>query len=212
MNSPTRSIFGSAQSVSGLDRGRTRRAGGPRAAAPGRIVASGEAGLALTRVIHGRDTREGLIGRPELAHDERDATRFDRDQRAPELNALLGEWTATQSNSEVAQRLQAEHIPSGPYLDLEQVAASPQYAHRAFFQQLDHSVAGPAAYPTVGYRLSETPWWVEQAAPRLGADTAEILRTRLGRTSRDLAARRAARISESGTVPASAEPGVTHDG
>ena len=135
-----------------------------------------------------------IIGRPELAQDPRYVNRFERDHRAPEINALLEEWAAGYTNVEVAEILQDSHVPGGAYLDLAEVAASPQYAHREFFREVDHPAVGRAKYPTVPYRLSETPWRVSGAAPQLGADTDGILRERLGATDADLAALRQAGV------------------
>lgn len=195
-------------------------------------VSAQDAGLSLSRVLHGRSTWDGLIetrlvrqrrpgtllkcgrgyvevvlvtdetwatmcrviGRPELVTDPRYVNRYERERRSSEINALLEEWAAGYSNVEVANLLQENHVPGGAYLDLDEVAASPQYAHRKFFHELDHLVAGGAPYPTVGFRLSETPWAVTDPAPALGADTDRVLRDRLGLTQADLAALREAGI------------------
>ena len=135
-----------------------------------------------------------LIGRPELATDERYATRFARDQRTAEINALLEAWAGTHGKLDVARWLQDEHIPGGPYLTVDEVAASPQYESRRFFQELEHPVAGAVPYPTVAYRFSETPWEVRTAAPQLGADTDAILASRLAKTPEEIVALRAAGV------------------
>lgn len=127
-----------------------------------------------------------VIGRPELGADERYNSRFARDQRTEEINALLEDWTARRTRAEVAQTFQENHVPGGSHNTLDEVAAMPQYAHREFFRELEHPVAGRGSYPTVPYRFSESPWEVAGAAPRLGADTEAIL-GRLGRSADDIA-------------------------
>jgi len=46
--------------------------------------------------------------------------------------------------------------------------ACEQYAFRGFFQTVEHPVLGAASYPTVPYRMSETPAGVRAPAPLLG--------------------------------------------
>ena len=49
--------------------------------------------------------------------------------------------------------------------------ASPQYAFRDYFAEVNHPVLGKASYPTVPYKLSVTPARIVTPAPLLGQHT-----------------------------------------
>jgi len=68
-----------------------------------------------------------------------------------------------------------------------EIANWPQARERGFFAQLDHPQAGKLEYPTVGYKMSETPWRGERAAPLLGEHNERIYCGRLGYSAEQMA-------------------------
>jgi crotonobetainyl-CoA:carnitine CoA-transferase CaiB-like acyl-CoA transferase len=56
-----------------------------------------------------------------------------------------------------------------------ELIASPQYVHRKYFAEVTHPVLGTALYPTVPYKLSETPARITSPAPLLGQHSKECL-------------------------------------
>ena len=113
-----------------------------------------------------------LLGHPEWAQAypanwlERGLT----PERIAQVRAAFGAWLATQGKDEAAEKAQKLGLTLVPLNDAGDLLASPQYAHRGFFQRVEHPVLGAAAYPGVPYRLSATPARIETAAPLLGAD------------------------------------------
>jgi crotonobetainyl-CoA:carnitine CoA-transferase CaiB-like acyl-CoA transferase len=97
----------------------------------------------------------------------------------PERNAAFrrgfAEWVRDRAKEEVAERGQALGLPIAPVNDAADVQRSPQFAHRGFFQRIEHPVLGAALYPTAPYKLSATPAALLRAAPRLGEHTREFL-------------------------------------
>jgi crotonobetainyl-CoA:carnitine CoA-transferase CaiB-like acyl-CoA transferase len=88
--------------------------------------------------------------------------------------------------------LDAAQVPCGPINDLAQVFAEPQVRHRRLRMELPHPTAGSAPGVANPVRFSRSAIEYERAPPTLGADTAAVLRERLGleeATLRDLAAR-----------------------
>jgi crotonobetainyl-CoA:carnitine CoA-transferase CaiB-like acyl-CoA transferase len=114
-----------------------------------------------------------VIGRPELAEDERFATNPDRvanrEALIPELQREFGERPA----EEWAEELLAAGVPSGPVNTLADVLADEHLLGSGMLQDLDHPSAGHLkmlASPILidGERLS-----IRRAPPTLGQHTEE---------------------------------------
>ncbi|NND68197.1 MAG: CoA transferase [Halioglobus sp.] len=96
-------------------------------------------------------------------------------ERVEVVREHIAAWLATQDKhavSAAAQELGLTVVAVNNASDLE---ASPQYQHRRFFTAVDHPQQGLAMYPTVPYRLSDTPAGIERAAPLLGQHTDAVL-------------------------------------
>ncbi len=97
----------------------------------------------------------------------------------PERVALcrkhIAAWLLTQDKHEVAAQAQKIGLTLVAVNNGRDLQESPQYQHRGFFAEVDHPVQGRALYPTVPYRLSETPAQITRPAPLLGEHTAQHL-------------------------------------
>jgi crotonobetainyl-CoA:carnitine CoA-transferase CaiB-like acyl-CoA transferase len=126
------------------------------------------------------DALRKLLGAPAWmdAFPERWLERECTAERVAECRRHLAGWLATQDKHEVAAQAQALGLTLVPVNDARDLMASPQYAHRGFFAELEHPVLGRLRYPTVPYRLSETPAQLVSPAPLLGQndDTLEQVR------------------------------------
>jgi crotonobetainyl-CoA:carnitine CoA-transferase CaiB-like acyl-CoA transferase len=117
-----------------------------------------------------------VIGRPELATDERTLTAEARRQAMHLVDDALGEWTRTLPADAAAEALQAHGIPAGAVQDgRELVEHDPQLRVRAFYVRKEHPVAGAFLHEGVPIRLTRTPGGIREAAPVLGADTDAVL-------------------------------------
>ncbi|MFV8818009.1 CaiB/BaiF CoA transferase family protein [Haliea sp. E17] len=77
-------------------------------------------------------------------------------------------WLATQDKHEVAAAAQKIGLTLVAVNNGRDLQESPQYQYREFFAEVNHPVQGRALYPTVPYRLSETPAKINRPAPLLG--------------------------------------------
>jgi crotonobetainyl-CoA:carnitine CoA-transferase CaiB-like acyl-CoA transferase len=111
---------------------------------------------------------------------ERDCT----PERVARCREGIAGWLATQDRHEAAATAQELGLTLVPVNDASDLAASPQYAHRGFFTEVEHPAQGAALYPTVPYRLGATPARIERPAPLLGQHTAEKM-AELGGAPRD---------------------------
>jgi crotonobetainyl-CoA:carnitine CoA-transferase CaiB-like acyl-CoA transferase len=113
---------------------------------------------------------ERLIAMQEGAAfaDERFATASLRAAHQAELGESLAQWCAERPRSEVIRVLALAGCPIGPYATPDDLIASAQLEHRAFFQAVEHESAGRLTLPGVPYHFSRTPVQL-QPAPGLGS-------------------------------------------
>jgi crotonobetainyl-CoA:carnitine CoA-transferase CaiB-like acyl-CoA transferase len=97
----------------------------------------------------------------------------------PERVALcrqhIAAWLETQGKHEAAAAAQALGLTLVAVNDARDLQESPQYIFRRYFAEIDHPAQGAGLYPTVPYRLSETPASIASPAPLLGEHTAKTL-------------------------------------
>lgn len=117
-----------------------------------------------------------LIGKPELARDERYATNAARKRNRHELVAMLEAMFMTRTVREWVDLIASAAIPCGPVNNIKQVFDDPQVKHRGMQIELEHSVLGKIPAVANPIRYSATPIQYTYAAPMLGQHTREVLR------------------------------------
>lgn len=135
-----------------------------------------------------------LMGNPEWALGENCKDEFARWDNAPELQPLIEEWMLQHTRDEIYHLGQSFRCPVGKVQSAADVFDSPQMKAREFFVEIEHHEAGKLNYPSVGYKLSKTPWQAS-AAPLLGQHNQEIYSGRLGYTQDELA-----KLQDSGII------------
>ena len=126
-------------------------------------------------------------GRPEWETDPRFATNRDRVANRSQLESLIAARLAGDDTDHWLARLNAEGVPAAPINSIDRVLDDPQVKYREMVVQMDHPRHG--TLPTLGtpiktdghLGLEVTP------PPRLGEQTDEILRERLGYTPERIA-------------------------
>ena len=121
-----------------------------------------------------------IAGRPEWAGDPRFATNAARVRHREALVPMIDALMRTRTRREWLAALEAAGIPGGPINRIDQVFADPQVKARGMSIDLPHPLAGSVPQVRAPLALSGTPLAYERAPPLLGADTAAVLRTRLG--------------------------------
>lgn len=116
-----------------------------------------------------------LMGRPELAEQERFLTRGDRIEHGDEANQVIREWTAALTKDEIYHRLASNSCPASPFATSEDLFESPQLEARGFFTDVEHPKAGTLRYPSQPYQFSSCPRPADRPAPLLGQHNEEIL-------------------------------------
>ena len=121
-----------------------------------------------------------LLGKPELAANEKFATNSTRVQNREEIIALLASIFKMASVAEWLEKLDKAEIPCGPINNFEQVFSMPQVKEREMLVQMEHPTIG--ALPLVGspLKMSATPVEYRIPPPLMGEHTEDILMDVLG--------------------------------
>jgi len=135
-----------------------------------------------------------VIGRPELADDERFRTNGDRMRNLVALTPLIAECLTARSSAEWIREFEAAGVPVGPVNKIGEMLADPQVAAREMVLEVDHPRAGRVKALGMPIKFSETRGEIVRAAPLLGEHTREIL-DGLGYTSVEIA-----RLQQEGAV------------
>jgi crotonobetainyl-CoA:carnitine CoA-transferase CaiB-like acyl-CoA transferase len=123
-----------------------------------------------------------LLGHPEwmASFPEHWLERECTPQRVAQCRQHIAAWLSTQDKHEAAVAAQNLGLTVVAVNNAADLVSSPQYLFREYFTEVRHPVQGRALYPTVPYRLSETPARIAAAAPQLGQSTVPELAALLG--------------------------------
>jgi CoA:oxalate CoA-transferase len=131
-----------------------------------------------------------LVGRPELADDERFQTNNARTRNQQQLKSILNQIFLSSTVEHWIKALNGAGIPCGPINTVAQLLRDPQIEAREMLVDIEHPVAGRLRMPGLPIKFSETPGEVSRPAPLLGQHTSEILAELLGLDAERVAALR----------------------
>lgn len=141
------------------------------------VLIAGNADNVFARLVE-------LMGRPELAGDERFNTHAARGANAAELDSLVGQWTATQGSTDLLEALSGAGVPAGRVYTAGDMLSDPQYLAR----QMVHRAVSRAGVevPMAGVvpRFGRTPGAVGDVGANLGEHLDEV-RAELDRLERN---------------------------
>ncbi|OCP16157.1 CaiB/BaiF CoA transferase family protein [Ensifer sp. LC163] len=118
-----------------------------------------------------------LLGRGDLATDERYLTNASRVQNRDSLTPALAAETARFERDTLLTLLEEAGVPGGPINTVADVFADPQIMHRQMQIDTLHSGAAGGTSPGVRtpIRFSDASLVLDRGVPRLGEHTAEVL-------------------------------------
>ncbi len=103
------------------------------------------------------------------------------------INKLVKQWTETRPRDEIVQECGAKRVPVCPLnRTMKEIIEDAHLAARGYFVEIEHPEVGKLKYPSVPYKLFETPAKFDRPAPCLGQHNEEVYCGRLGRTKQDL--------------------------
>jgi len=123
-----------------------------------------------------------LMGRAELAQDERFATPGARRANWPVLLGLVREWLSSfDSVGAVVEALSAARVPGVPMLSPEELIAHPQMSARGAFPEVTHPYRGSVRVTAAPFQVDRRPTVPGGPAPyRVGHHTRQVLGELLG--------------------------------
>ncbi len=124
-----------------------------------------------------------LMGRPELASDERFHDLGSRLENVRELDRIVSDWTKRHTADEITRLAQAKSIPCAPVYKSHEMPSHPHLVSRNFFQKVTHPDTGEYPHAGVSWRLSRTPGRLGGPAPRLGEHSRIVLERFIGMES-----------------------------
>ena len=127
----------------------------------------------FTRLSH-------VMGRPELATNPRFQTHQARGEHLEELDKLIEGWTATQSSTEILDRLHEAGVPAGRIYTAADMVTDAHFKARNSIVRLLHHSLGEFPMQNVAPRLSATPGAIRSLGPELGEHNEAIYGQLLG--------------------------------
>ena len=116
-----------------------------------------------------------LIGRPDLAANERYRTNPGRAADAAVLDRVVSDWTEGHTLAECLAALEAAEVPAGAIYSVADIAADPQYAARDMLVERTLEDGTPIVVPGIVPKLSEAPGSIDRLGPvTLGADNDDV--------------------------------------
>lgn len=126
------------------------------------------------------------IDRPELSKDPRFCDNSARKDNHAALKMLIENWAATRDVADIVAMLQASDVPCSSIVSVAEAAASAQVAERGLLRQVKDPNGRTITTMAQPIRFSAIPRPSAAAAPRLGADGANVLSDLLGMSAADI--------------------------
>jgi formyl-CoA transferase len=114
------------------------------------------------------------MGRPELARDPKYATHVARGAHQAELDALVGDWSATLPAEELLGLLDKSGVPGGRIYRAPDMLKDPHFQARNAIVSVPHPDFGQLKMQNVAPKLSRTPGTIRSPSPALGEHNDEV--------------------------------------
>lgn len=121
-----------------------------------------------------------VMGRPQLALDERYDKNPKRVERYMELRPVIQEWTSNYTTKDAVELLLENGVPASPINNLAQVVEDPHAQAREMFVHVQHPAAGDTVLNGSQFKMTETNPQIDRPAPLLGQHNEEVYRDLLG--------------------------------
>ncbi len=128
-----------------------------------------------------------VLGRPDLAQDERFATTSLRVAHKQVLLPIVAAILAQHTIDHWMPLLREAVVPSAPIYDFKQVYDDPQIRHRGLVKTVPHPLSGTLSVVGNPLNFSDTPLQYKRPPPLLGQHTDEVLREVLGIDDEEMA-------------------------
>ena len=132
----------------------------------------------------------GVIGRPELADDERFLTNEMRIAHRAELVGIIGEALKNKSTAAWLEAFAAKGVPAGPIKNIGEVLSEPFALERNLVHRIKNGAGESVPFVANPVSFEATPVTYDRAPPLLGEHTDEVLAEWLSYSAAKIAALR----------------------
>lgn len=138
-------------------------------------VADGDVFIGAGADRHWHDLCDAM-GRQDLYDPSHKwSVRTTRDREILEVNALIAAWSVTLTKHAAIDLLQRHRVPCGPILEVDEVAALPEFHESGHLRTVTDPILGPLTLPSFGLRSSQTDMGFDTEAPHLGEHNRDVL-------------------------------------
>jgi crotonobetainyl-CoA:carnitine CoA-transferase CaiB-like acyl-CoA transferase len=121
-----------------------------------------------------------VIGRPDMAEDPDLLDPLRRQDRALEIDELVGKWVATHTLAEAMAVFEAADVAASPVYDAQQLLADEHLRARGTYVTVDDPDLGPMTVQAPVAVMSETPGRIAHLGAALGAHNEAVYAGLLG--------------------------------
>lgn len=129
-----------------------------------------------------------VVDREDLLADDRLRDFGDRAAHIDEIDELVETWTSTRPRQEVAETLQAAHVPAAAVRIIDEIVNDPQLLARQALQWIDHPELGRIPLPHSPIRWHGSALVELDPSPVLGADNERVYAELAGLDAAEIAA------------------------
>jgi crotonobetainyl-CoA:carnitine CoA-transferase CaiB-like acyl-CoA transferase len=135
-----------------------------------------------------------LMGKPEIAEDERFASHHARGENEDLLDEIIGDWAGRYTADELDRIVNEAGVVCAPVYDAKDISEDPYFRERELLVEYEDEVHGRISAQGIVPKLTGTPGRVRQAARwTVGADTDDVM-SELGVEGEELDALREAGV------------------
>jgi benzylsuccinate CoA-transferase BbsF subunit len=116
-----------------------------------------------------------VADRPKWRGDPRFQSAEARLAHQDELDSAITDWTTTETDDAIAERLQRAGVPAAAVLDNARVAIDAQLRDRGFWMLPEHARFGRDLVTGCPLKLSRSPGSLDRAGPSFGQDNDYVL-------------------------------------
>jgi crotonobetainyl-CoA:carnitine CoA-transferase CaiB-like acyl-CoA transferase len=121
-----------------------------------------------------------LMGRSDLAADERFKKLAGRSRHRDAIDEIIGSWTSTRTRQELMELLSAKDIICGAVKELPEVMADAHMHERGALREINHPQLGPMTIFSSPVRFNGQANAPRSPSPAHGADNDRFYREELG--------------------------------
>jgi CoA:oxalate CoA-transferase len=127
-----------------------------------------------------------MMGNPDWTKEEWFRDNAKRAENGEKVTQMITGWMREHTMEEISKAAKSEGVPCSPVRTMKDLDTDEQLTARNFFTEIEHPEAGILKYPGAPYKLSVTPWTIENPAPLLGEHNEHVYCEILDYTRQDL--------------------------